>query len=88
MTWSLDETVSHDSSIVNERCWETGYLDDLNESPFSHSQYSFLATNQNMPHPTQDQARSASNTKYTSQYSVAEGIAADIQLMGHSTPTP
>ncbi|OQD67726.1 hypothetical protein PENPOL_c003G02589 [Penicillium polonicum] len=86
MDWSPDKVISDNSSLFDERCWETGYLDELNESPFSHSQYSFHAANPNILHSTQGHAAGSSNATCTSQYSVTQGGVVTSQLMGYSTP--
>ncbi|KAJ9481007.1 hypothetical protein VN97_g12503 [Penicillium thymicola] len=80
----IESVASSDhSSLFDERCWETGYLD---ESPFSHSQYSFHAANPNILHSTQGHAVGSSNSNHTSEYSVAQGGAVTSQFMGYSTP--
>ncbi|KAJ5501182.1 hypothetical protein N7453_005999 [Penicillium expansum] len=86
MPWPSDEPVSDNSFLFNERCWETGHLGDVNESPFPHSQYSFPATNQNMLHSTQGQAEGTRNDTFTSQYSIAGIIETTSQPMGYITP--
>ncbi|CAI7594453.1 unnamed protein product [Penicillium palitans] len=88
MAGSLDETISDNSCLFNDQSWETGYLDELNlnERPFSYSQYSFHAANPSMLHSTQGHAAGASNANSTSQYSITQGGAATSQLMGYSTP--
>ncbi|KAJ5529593.1 hypothetical protein N7527_002986 [Penicillium freii] len=86
MPWSPDKVISDNSSLFDELCWETGYLDELNESPFSHSQYSFHAANPNILHSTQGHPAGSSNANCTSQYSVAQSGVVTSQLMGYSTP--
>ncbi|KAJ5373110.1 hypothetical protein N7517_005116 [Penicillium concentricum] len=83
MNWPL--AVSDNPSLFNERYQETEYLDEPSGSPFSYSQYSFLAANPNILHPTQGQA-GVSNAKYTSQYSIAEGTVGTSQPMAYTAP--
>lgn len=76
MAWSPDKVISDNSSL----------FDELNESPFSHSQYSFHAANPNILYSTQRHAPGSSNANCASQYSVAQGGAVTSQLMGYSAP--
>ncbi|KAJ5502465.1 hypothetical protein N7463_005339 [Penicillium fimorum] len=87
MDWSPYKTVS-DKLSLHERRRETRHLDELNESPFSYSQYSFLDANPSMLYPTQGQTEEARNAKHISQYSAQGGIAATTQFMGYNTNTP